>query len=111
CDKQHPYPQRDLTDGPVEQGLEVLTVRGPEEPEHGKWQDAEDYSGDSSLCGERLDLAAETIPLQHRVGDGREDLGEVTADFSLDLDGHDCPFEVVRLGAFRDTAQRLADRA
>ena len=46
-----------------------------------------------------LDLAAELLPLAHRVGDHVEEPGERAADLALDGDGAHDELEVLRADA------------
>ncbi len=89
----------------VDQRFQVVTVGGPEEHEEQERQGAEHDGGDPALSGQGPDLALEAVAGTHGVTDGLQHLGEVATDLTLDLDRHDRPLEVLRLGPLDDALQ------
>jgi hypothetical protein len=65
----------------------------------------------TALGSEDLDLSPHHRALAQCVGDVVQDLGQVAADFPLDVDGEHGPLEVGATHADRQRLERLVDRA
>ena len=74
-------------------------------------QGDEDVGAHAALGGEGGDVTAEAFALDHGLGHGEQQLGEVAADLTLDADGHDGPGEVRAGHALGDAVEGLLERA
>src|SRR5690606_10861068 len=112
-DAAHHQDQTDADGDPAEGFLkkrrQILPVADAQEAGHRKGQRPEHEGGDPTLRSQCPDLTAQPVAGQHGVGHRLQHLGEIPSDFPLDLDGHDRPFEVLRLSAVRDALHRLGD--
>src|SRR5207248_10898386 len=100
---------RDLSNGLAGQLMDVVLVDDVEVSEKHEGQRDEDVRGKPALRREHLDLTANLLPLAKRIRNRREQLREVTADLSLDVDCQYDPLEVFATHALRHAVQRLFD--
>src|SRR5690606_1221977 len=107
--QDHADADGDPAEGLLEERHQVVAVADPQEAGHRKRQATEDEGRDPALSGQGPDLTPQAVALQHGVRHGLQHFGQVAADLSLDLDGHDGPLEVLGLGALGDPLQGFGD--
>ena len=103
-------PRRTLPSRGVEELAGVVAVHHEHDEPETDGQGDEDVGAHPTLGGERGHVAAETLALDHGLGHGEQQLGEVAADLALDADGHDGPGEVRAGHALGDAVERLLER-
>src|SRR4051795_10297259 len=81
-------------DGIGEEHADVLRVEDVHDDAEAGRQAAEHDGAHAAFSGERGDVTAEALALDHGVGHGHQELGQVATDLALDADGHDRPGEV-----------------
>src|SRR5438105_3992635 len=87
--------QHDDAEGLVEHRREVVRRDHREDSAQADGKHRDDPPRRARLCGKRPDLTLDAHPFADGVGDGVEDLGQVSADDAVDLDGRDHQVEVL----------------
>ena len=99
--------QHDEADTGSDQQPDVVGVRSEHVHRDPHGQQREDPGREPAFSGEDSDLPAHHGPLTQRVGHVVQDLGQVAADLTLDVDGEDGPSEVVAADAFGERLERI----
>src|SRR5690606_22543348 len=84
----------------------VAGVDHIEEKRQTNRQEADQQAGDASLRGQYADLTLQFDTLADRTGDHFQKFGEITADFTLNVDRSDHEVKVITL----DTGQHMLHR-
>src|SRR4051794_17017762 len=105
CADEHQDAQRTC-----EQHDHVVVVRDQQVEQERRREAAEDHRRELALSGESGHLTPDVLALAHRGRDRVQQLGQVSTDLPLDVDGHHDPVEVLALEPVGDALERGLER-
>src|SRR3954451_1724395 len=93
-----------------EQHDHVVVVRQQQVEQERRRETAEHHRGELALRGESRDLTPDVLALAHGGRDRVQQLGQVSTDLPLDVDGHHDPVEVLALEPVGHALERSLQR-